>query len=225
MTTSELSLSPSVCPVSGQTAAEELANWIIHLLGLLLGIGGAAVMITFAGVWGTAWHVVSFSVYGGSLVILYGVSVIYHSSRRIGMKRMMQVADHVSIFLLIGGTYTPVTLVALNGGWGWSIFGIVWGLSAVGIIIKVFFTGRFDVASTFAYIGLGWLMLIAIVPLTKALPPGGLMWLLLGGAAYTVGAGFYLWERLPFNHAVWHLFVIAGSVCHYIVVLVYLLAI
>ncbi len=140
-------------------------------------------------------------------------------------KRILQVVDHVAIFLLIAGSYTPFTLVVLKGSWGWSIFGVVWGLAAAGIVAKVFFTGRFDVASTVAYIGMGWLVLIALGPLVRTLAPGGLIWLVAGGVAYTIGALFYLWERLPFNHAVWHTFVIAGSASHFFAVLIYVLAV
>lgn len=216
---------PAICPVSGQTAAEELANWLSHLLGLLLGVVGTVVLVTFASLWGNAWHIVSFSVFGGSLVLLYSVSVLYHLTRHQRRKRLLQIIDHVAIFLLIGGSYTPFTLVTLNGSWGWSIFGVVWGLALAGIIIKIFFTGRFEVASTVAYIGLGWLVLIAIGPLVQALGTGGLVWLFLGGVSYTLGALFYLWERLPFNHAIWHLFVIGGAVCHFFAILFHVLRI
>lgn len=209
--------------VSGETRAEERINMLMHLVGLVLAIGGTATMISLAGVFGSAWHVVSFSIYGGTLVLIYGISTLYHGLHRPRTKRLLRVADHIGIFLFIAGTYTPFALVALNGGWGWSIFGVVWGLAGVGIVLKIFFTGRFDLLSTLLYIGLGWVVLVAIVPLVRAMPLGGLLLLVAGGLAYTGGAAFYMWERLPFSHAVWHGFVLLGSCCHFFAVLLYLL--
>lgn len=213
----------ATCPISRQTVIEERVNSAIHGLGLLLALAALPLLVVAAVRYGSVWHVVSFSIYGATLVLMYAASTIYHATRHVPRKEWLQVVDHVSIFLLIAGTYTPFTFVTLRGGWGWSLFGVVWGLAAVGIALKVVFGDRFEVLSTLVYIAIGWLALVAIVPLVRALPVGGLVWLFLGGILYTAGTVFYLWERLPFSHAVWHGFVLAGSVCHFFAVLYFVL--
>ena len=213
----------SVCPISRQSLLEDLVNSATHGVGLLLALSALPVLIVAASLYGNAWHIVSFSIYGATLVVMYGVSTIYHATRDVPRKRWLQVLDHASIFLLIAGTYTPFTFVTLNGGWGWSLFGVVWGLSAVGIGFKAALGARFELISTLIYIALGWSCLVAIVPLVRNLPVGGLLWLFVGGVAYTAGTVFYLWERMPFNHAVWHLFVLPGSVCHFFAILFFTL--
>ncbi len=210
-------------PVSGRDRLEEVINSALHGVGLAACVGGTAVLVTLASLWGNAWHIVSFSIYGASLIVLYATSTVYHGMRHPGRKRVLRVMDHASVFLLIAGTYTPFTLVPLNGGWGWSIFGVVWGFSLLGIAFKLFFTGRFDRISTLLYVLLGWVMLIAVVPLVRTVPVGGLVLLLLGGISYTVGAGLYLLKRIPFNHALWHVFVLAGSALHFFSILFYVL--
>lgn len=210
-------------PVSGRDRLEEVINSALHGVGLAACVGGTAVLVTLASLWGSAWHIVSFSIYGASLIVLYATSTVYHGMRHPGRKRVLRVMDHASVFLLIAGTYTPFTLVPLNGGWGWSIFGVVWGFSLLGIAFKLFFTGRFDRISTLLYVLLGWVMLIAVVPLVRTVPVGGLVLLLLGGISYTVGAGLYLLKRIPFNHALWHVFVLAGSALHFFSILFYVL--
>jgi len=212
------------CPISRQFWVEDLVNSATHGVGLLLALGALPVLIVAASLYGNVWHIVSFSIYGATLVLMYGTSTIYHATRYVPRKRWLQVVDHSSVFLLIAGTYTPFTFVTLNGGWGWSLFGVVWGLSAVGIGLKTVLGDRFELISTLIYIALGWLCLVAIVPLVHNLPLGGLVWLFVGGVAYTAGTIFYLWERLPFNHAVWHLFVLTGSVCHFFAVLLFTLS-
>lgn len=224
MTPSSPSQRPNVNPVSGLIRPDEIVSSATHALGLVLFTGGTALLVVLASLWATPWHIVSFSIYGASLVLLYGTSTVYHAIHRPRIKRALQVADHSAIFLLIAGTYTPFTLVPLNGGWGWSLFGVVWGFAVVGIVLKLFFTGRFERLSTIVYIGLGWLAVIAIVPLVRTLPVGGMAWLVAGGVAYTVGALFYLWDRrVPYFHTVFHLFVLAGSLCHFFAVLFYVL--
>ena len=202
-----------------QSVAEERFNWLSHGLGLLLVSAGTAALVTAASLYATPWHIVGVSIFGASLVLLYATSTIYHSLRDPRWKRVLQVTDHAVIFLLIAGTYTPFTLVTLRGGWGWSLFGVIWGLAAAGIAFKLFFTGRVEALSTLLYVVMGWLVVVAIVPLVEALAPGDLALLVTGGVAYTVGALFYLWdERVPYFHNVFHLCVLAGSACHYWVV-------
>lgn len=209
-----------VSAVSGQTEREEFVNSVIHGAGLALYAVGVAVLAVSAGLRGSAWHVVSFSVYGACLVLVYAASTVYHAVRADPRKRVLRVLDHASIYLLIAGTYTPFTLVVLHGAWGWSLFGVVWGLAAVGIGLKVFYTGRFEVLSTVVYVALGWIGVVAIVPLVENLPLNGFLLLVAGGVVYTLGTVFYLLDRrVLFAHAVWHVFVLGGSACHFLAVL------
>ena len=201
-----------------------MANCLTHGVGLVLAVVGLPVLVVFACLYGNAWHIVSFSIYGATLVLLYGASTLYHGSRRLQQKRILQIIDHSCIFLLIAGTYTPFALVTLQDGWGWSLFGVVWGLSGVGIAMNILLAKRNDLASTLLYLAMGWLALFAIVPLRENLHMGGMFGLFLGGGAYTIGTVFYLWKKIPFNHTLWHLFVLAGSICHYGVVLFFVLS-
>ncbi len=194
---------------------EEIANTVTHGLGVILAIGGGAVLITLTAIHAGMREVVSASVFVASLILLYGASTLYHAARRPHIKSRLKVLDHCAIFLLIAGTYTPFTIVAMRGGWGWSLFGVIWGLAVMGIIFKLFFTGRYKFLSTATYIGMGWLVLIAFIPLVQALTPSALGWLIAGGLLYTAGTIFYHNERVPYSHAVWHLFVLGGSVCHF----------
>ncbi len=203
---------------------EELASSLTHGIGLALSVAGVAVLIVLAVLHGSVWHIVSCSIYGLTLVCLYAASTLYHSVRSPRLKRMLKVVDHSAIYLLIAGTYTPFTLVNLRGKWGWTLFGLVWGFCLVGTVFKVFFTDDFKIASTTAYLVVGWLGLIALKPLLALVPSGGVLLLLMGGASYTVGVLFFAWRTLPYNHAVWHVFVLAGSMCHYFAVLFYALS-
>jgi hemolysin III len=198
--------------------AEELANRLTHGLGAVLSLAGLVLMVFYSALHGDAWVVTSTAVYGASLVILYSASTIYHSVTSAKWRRLCQKFDHAAIYLLIAGTYTPFTLGPLRGNWGWTLFGIVWGCAVVGVVLKLFFAGKADVISTIAYLAMGWLVVIAIKPLIAALPAGALWFLVAGGVCYSLGTIFYLWKRLPFNHAVWHLWVLAGSACHWIAV-------
>lgn len=192
----------------------ELANSLTHGLGAALAIAALVVMVVFAALKGTARHVVGVSLFGACLVVLYTMSTLYHAFRGPRVKKVFHVLDHAAIFLLIAGTYTPYCLATLRGAWGWSLFGIVWGLAALGITFKAVFGPRMRWLSTTVYILMGWIVLIALGPLMRAMPAGGLLWLFGGGVFYTGGVIFYVWKRLPYHHAIWHLFVIAGSACH-----------
>ena len=201
------------------TTGEELANSLTHGAGVFLSMAGAAILVVFAALYGTAWHIVSFSIFGASLLLLYTISALYHSARRPAVKKILQCLDHSAIFLLIAGTYTPFVLVSLRDGWGWSIFGIIWACAAVGVGLKSVLTGRFENLSTAVYIIMGWLCLVALREIVIHVPPFSIALLLAGGLFYTFGVIFYMWRKLPYHHAVWHLFVIAGSLFHYFAVL------
>jgi hemolysin III len=203
------------------TPREELANSLTHALGAVLSVVGLVLLVFFSARYGDAWHVVSTAVFGTTLVLLYSSSTIYHSLRDERLKHVLQKFDHAAIFLLIAGTYTPFMLVTLRGPWGWSLFGVVWGLALAGVILKFWFAGRFRLASTLIYLGMGWLVMVAIKPLLAALPAGGLRLLIGGGLCYTGGAVFYLRKQLPYHHAIWHLFVLGGSACHWASVFFY----
>lgn len=197
---------------------EELANVVTHGVGMVLAIVGAATLIVFAALHGDVWEIVGVSVFATSLVALYTASTLYHAARDPIVKARLKVMDHAAIYLLIAGTYTPFMIDDLRGGWGWSLFGVIWGLAVVGIALKLVFIGRFRVVSTAVYVAMGWLVLIAVVPLVQAVAPLTLAWLVAGGVAYTAGTPFYHNRRLRYSHAIWHLFVMAGSVCHAVAV-------
>lgn len=206
---------------SGYSPGEERANQVTHGLGAVLGIAGLVLLVVFSRRNGDTWHVVSTAIFGAMLVLLYTASTLYHSFESDRAKHLLRKFDHAAIFLLIAGTYTPFVLVTLRGPWGWSLFGVVWGLAILGVVLKFWFAGRFRMASTFIYLVMGWLVMIAIKPLLAALPAGGLKLLVAGGLCYTGGAVFYLWRRLPYHHAIWHLFVLGGSACHWAAVFLY----
>ncbi len=204
---------------------EEVMNAVTHGIGTLLAVAGLVLLIVLAYLHGDIWHIVSFSIYGTTLVLLYLASTLYHSFTNEKVKRIFKILDHSAIYLLIAGTYTPFTLVPLHGVLGWTIFGLVWGFALIGIGLKVFFTGRFKILSTLCYLGMGWFIVFAIKPLIDTVPALGMTWLFVGGLFYTLGSVFYLWKRLPYNHAIWHLFVLAGSISHFIAVFFYILPI
>jgi len=200
---------------------EETINAVTHGLGAVLSLGGLAVLVVMAALHGTAIHIVSCSIYGLTLFLLFLSSTLYHSFNNPRVKHVLRIIDHASIYLLIAGSYTPLTLVTLHGGWGWSLFGVIWGLAAAGIIFQVFFIGRFRLVQTLVYIAMGWLVVIAGRPLVAHMAAPGLIMILAGGLCYTVGAVFYILKKLPYSHAVWHLFVLGGSICHYFAILLY----
>jgi hemolysin III len=201
----------------------ELANTLTHAVGLGLSVVGLAVLVVLAVKHGTARHVVACSIYGATLVTLYLASTLYHTVQAPRPKRVLRIVDHSAIYLLIAGTYTPFTLAVLRGAWGWSLFGVIWGLALVGIAGKTWFIGRLRGFSLIVYLGMGWLALIALKPLLAALTPGGMAWLIAGGLAYTLGVAFYLAERLPHHHAIWHVFVMCGSACHFFSIMYFVL--
>jgi hemolysin III len=200
---------------------EELVNTLTHGTGAVLSVAGLIVLVVLACLHGTTLHIVSCSISGATLVFLYTASTLYHSVRSPRLKHVFKIVDHSCIYLLIAGTYTPFTLVTLQGNWGWTLFGLIWVLAAAGIVFQIFFVYRFKILATIAYVLMGWLAVFAVKPLLDALPAGGFAWLLAGGIVYTSGALFYLIKRLPYNHAIWHLFVLGGSACHYVAVLLY----
>lgn len=200
-------------------STDELANSVTHGVGLLLSIAGFATLVTLAVMRGGAWRIVSCAIYGSTLLCLYAASTFYHSIRSRRLKRVLRVCDHSAIYLLIAGTYTPFLLVNLRGGWGWSLFGVVWGLAMAGILFKVWFVAHFPAMSTAVYLLMGWLAIVAVKPMLTTIPRDGLVWLFAGGVLYTVGVVFFAWKKVPYNHAIWHGFVLAGSTCHYFAVL------
>ena len=198
---------------------EEIASAVTHGLGVLLSVGAGAVLVTLAALTGDPWTIVGASVFVGTLVLVYTASTLYHAIPFATAKARLKTFDHCAIFGLIAGTYTPFLIGGLRGPWGWALFATIWALALAGIVFKLFFTGRFKRASTLVYVLMGWLVVVATGPLREALPGTTLAWLVGGGLAYTVGTLFYL-SRRPFAHAVWHGFVLAGSVCHFAAVLV-----
>jgi hemolysin III len=205
------------------TLGEEIAHALTHGLGIVLAIVGLTVMVARAALYGDVVHVTGAAIFGATLVLMYTASTLYHSIPLPRAKRVLRVIDHSTIYLLIAGTYTPLTLVTLTGPWGWSLFGLVWSLALVGVVFKIFATGRFEKLSVAIYLGMGWCVVIAIKPLFETLAAGGLILLIAGGLCYTGGVAFYLWERLRYHHAIWHLFVLAGSVLQYFAVLLYVI--
>lgn len=206
-----------------QSLKEEIANTITHSIGLLLSICGLVLLVVFASLRGDAWHIVSFSIFGTGMIMVYTSSTLFHSFRNFKIKSILNIIDHSAVFILIAATYTPFTLVTIRGPWGWSIFGIVWGAAIAGIILKVFFIGKHRTLSTLLYVAIGWVLLIAIRPLYLNLPTPG-FWLLMSGCfTYSIGVIFYLWRSLPFGHSIWHLFVLGGTICHFFAIILYVL--
>ncbi len=203
--------------------AEERLNILSHALGLVLSLVGLVLLVMRAVTLGTSLHVVSFAIFGASVVLLYTASTIYHSTREPTLRTKLRTVDHAAIYILIAGTYTPFTLVVLSGTVGWTLFGASWGMAVTGIVLKLLYTGRFKHLSTAMYVFMGWLIIFAIKPLMIAFAGSGLIWLFAGGISYTVGALSYSFKKLPFGHAVFHFFVLAGTGCHFIAVYFYIL--
>jgi hemolysin III len=197
---------------------DEIASALTHGLGAVAALAGGAVLITLAALHGDAWQLGASIVFGVSLLLLYVASTLYHSIQHPVAKARLKVFDHCAIYLLIAGTYTPFTLIGLRGPWGWGLFIAIWTLALCGVVFKLFYTGRFKLLSTAIYIAMGWLVIVAIKPMLTALDGWTLGWLLLGGLFYTLGTYFYHRESIRFSHAIWHMFVIGGSVCHFIAV-------
>lgn len=205
--------------IGARLTLEEIANTVTHGIGLLWSIAAFVVLLVFAILRGTAWHIAACSIYGGTLICLYSASTLYHAVVSPRLKRAFKICDHSAIYLLIAGTYTPFLLLDLRGAWGWSLLGVIWGLAVAGILFKFWFVDYCEHLSTAAYVLMGWLVLIATKPVLAHVPSPTLLWLLAGGLFYSAGVIFYVWKRLPYSHAVWHVFVLAGSTCHYFAVL------
>ena len=202
---------------------EERINILSHAAGLLLSMVAIVLLVTRASHFGNAWHIVSVAIFGASLIALYAASTTYHSATRAELRARLRVIDHATIYILIAGTYTPFTLITLNGAVGWTIFAVSWGMAIIGIILKLFFTGRFNLVSTLMYVFMGWIIIFAVKPLIANLSPEGLFWLVAGGLSYTIGAIIYSIKKVPLNHAIFHLFVLGGSICHFVAVYFYVL--
>lgn len=202
---------------------EDKINIISHAIGLILSIVALVLLVTHANLHGNVWHVVSFGIFGVSLIILYAASTFYHSAKKPELRSRLRIIDHASIYVLIAGTYTPFTLVTLNGPIGWVIFGTSWGLALTGIILKLFFTGKYHLISILMYVFMGWIIVFAIKPLINNLSLDGLLWLFAGGIAYTIGATVYSIKKIKFNHAIFHVFVLIGSFSHFVSVFFFIL--
>ena len=202
---------------------EEKINITSHAIGFILSIVALVLLFTHANRHGDVWHVVSFNIFGASLIVLYAASTFYHSAKKPELRRRLRILDHASIYVLIAGTYTPFALVTLNGQIGFTIFGTSWGLALTGIILKLFFTGKYKLISTLMYVFMGWIIVFAIKPLINNLSSDGLLWLVAGGMAYTIGAILYSIKKIKFNHAIFHMLVLIGSVCHFVSVFLYVL--
>ncbi|MFQ6033712.1 MAG: hemolysin III family protein [Candidatus Bipolaricaulia bacterium] len=205
------------------TPGEEIANAVTHGIGTALSIAGTAVLVTLAALHGTVVHIVSFSIYGASLILLHLASTLYHALRPPRAKRVFRVLDHSSIYLLIAGTYTPFLLISLRGSWGITFLVVIWALAIAGIAFQSIFLGRFRRLSVAGYVLMGWLIVIAARQVWLKVPHEALLGIAIGGLLYTLGIAFYAWKRLPYHHAIWHLFVLGGSISHYFAILLYLL--
>lgn len=206
-------------------ALHEILNSLTHGAGVLLSIAGLVLLVVFASIRDPdAWKIVSFSVYGFSLIMMFTASTLYHSFRNKRTKHFLNLFDHASIYVLIAGTYTPFTLVSMRGPWGWSIFGVIWGLALAGVIFKLFFYNeKLRLLSVIIYMFMGWIIIIALGPLVRNVPAGGLYWLLAGAVSYSTGVFFYIRKKNRFNHVIWHLFVLGGSISHFFAIFYYVL--
>lgn len=205
------------------TEKEEKVNVITHAIGLILSIPALILLVVYASLYGDVWHIVSFAIYGSTLVILYLASTLYHWAKKPSVKQKLNLFDHSAIYLLIAGTYTPFLLVTLRGPWGWSLFGVVWGLALIGIILKFLIVAKLKIVSASAYILMGWVIVIAFKPLVNNLAVGGLWWLLAGGLSYTIGGILYTIKKIPYHHGIFHVFVLGGSFAHWIAIFFYVL--
>lgn len=201
---------------------DEWANCLTHAIGLVLSFIGLILLIQSPVRENDYWRLLNFTIYGGSLITLYAASTCYHAVRRPKLKRLFRIIDHCAIYVLIAGSYTPFTMLLLGGIWGWTLFSIIWSLAVLGIFMKLFYMHRFKILSTSLYLFMGWLVIIAVEPLMERFHSAGLYWLLAGGLCYTFGIIFFALDKRRFYHAIWHLFVLGGSICHYVAILFYL---
>lgn len=205
------------------TLREEIANSVTHGFGIILAIAGLGVLTAFAALYGTVWHIVGCSIFGATLILLYTTSTLYHSIPIQRAKAVLRALDHSAIYLLIAGTYTPFSLVNLRGPWGWSLLGLIWTLAILGIVTRVLLGRKKSWLSVAFYIAMGWTVLIAIKPLVANTGAGGIRLLVMGGVVYTAGTIFYMWRKLPYHHAIWHVFVLMGSIFHFFAILFYVI--
>jgi hemolysin III len=208
----------SLAPTN-RVSIEELANAITHGVGLVLSIIGFVVLLVLALMRGGPWQIAGCAIYGVTLVSLYAASTLYHGVFSPRFKRSLRIFDHCAIYLLIAGTYTPFLLVNLRGPWGWSLFGVIWGLALAGVFFKLWFVDHFPIVSTSFYVLMSWAGIVAVKPVLSQIPATGLLWLAIGGLMYMLGVVFYAIRKIPFNHVIWHLLVMAGSTCHYVAIL------
>ena len=206
-------------PKPQYTLAEEVANAVTHGFGAVLSAAGLTALVILAVMEADPWRIVGVSVFGVTLMLMYLCSTLYHAVPHPQLKSFFRIADHCAIYLLIAGTYTPFLLVTMRGTWGWTLFVFLWTAAIAGCIFKFFYTGRFEKVSTAIYVAMGWTIVVAIKPAMEMVPTGAMIVIGIGGLFYTLGAVFYLWDRLPFNHAVWHVFVLGGSAAHFFAVL------
>ena len=205
-----------------QTLGEEITNSITHSIGIGLSIAALVILLVLASRRGDVWRIVSFSIYGASLILLYISSTLYHSFVNPKIKKIFRIIDHSAIYLLIAGTYTPVTLTLMRGAWGWTLFGLAWGMAIGGIIITALLLDKLKSLLVLSYVAMGLLVVIALKPMMQMVPRGMIIWLFIGGACYLLGIIFYLWKRLPYHHPIWHIFVLGGSISHFLGILFYL---
>lgn len=205
------------------TKGEEIANSITHGIGGLLSIAGLVLLIVFSALYGNAWHVVSFTLFGSTMVLLYTASTLVHGLPKGKAKDVFEIIDHSSIYFFIAGTYTPFLFIIVKGALGWTLFGIVWGIAIGGTIFKSFFVKKYLHTSTVLYVLMGWMIVFAWKPLSENMHPNGLVLLVIGGVLYTIGAIFYVWRGFKYHHMIWHIFVVAGTMAHFFAVLLYLL--
>jgi hemolysin III len=209
-------------PIRPFSMGEEITHSVTHGIGTALSIFGLALLVVMAVFHGNKYQLVSFTIFGATLVLLYLSSTLYHGFQRPRVKRVFKIFDHASIYLVIAGTYTPFLLISMRGALGWTLLAIVWGIAIIGVSFKILFIEKYQVLSVISYLLMGWLSVVAFRELFAALPIGGIIWLAIGGLFYTVGVIFYAYQRIPYMHAVWHLFVLGGSISHYLAVLLYL---
>lgn len=208
-----------ICPISGETLKEEVINHRTHLIGLLLSMVGFPILIVHSSLHGDAWHIASYTIYGITLILLYLASTYYHGCQTLHNKKHLRVVDHACIYLLIAGSYTPFTLGPLRETSGWTLLAIEWSIAVIGILFKIYAIDRFKMFSLITYLLMGWLVIVSWSTLTETLSTTALTLVSIGGLSYTLGAIFFVWESLPFNHGIWHLFVLGGSGCHYCAIL------
>ncbi len=199
-----------------QSKKEEVVNSLIHGVGVFLSITALVFLVVFANIYGTIWHVVSFSVFGATLIFLYLSSTLFHGFQNTKLKKFFRLFDYIGIFLLIAGTYTPITLVYLHGPWGWSLLGIVWFLALIGIVLRLLFSEKIELILAVLYVLMGWIILVALKPMLAMVPTGVIIWLVIGGAFYMLGLLFLSFKKIPYHHAIWHLFVLGGSTAHFL---------